>query len=322
MVIVVKDERSIRASLERLKPQCEENAAECIVVDASDGRLRDVAASFPWVRWIDYRQPSGRRFTIAQQRNVGVQAAGSHRIAFCDAGCEPAADWLAQILRFLDAAPDTCCCGPIVSQDSPPLKTVNDLANGASVRYSCTANMGVARALFDELGGFNENLDHGEDIDFGWRLEDVGHPVLCARGAQMAVRWGDAGRQRWRAFRYGRSTPTLMVSNPTHALEYCRHAPDTVLYPVWILGVPCTCLIGIYVFWWVPLVWVCALAVPVVKNRSEKRIANYLLVKLARASGFLIGVPRVFTRHARRRSAAPVARVRTIRRDDCDSAYP
>ena len=229
---------------------------------------------------------------------------------------------LAQILRFLDAAPDTCCCGPIVSQDSPPLKTVNDLANGASVRYSCTANMGVARALFDELGGFNENLDHGEDIDFGWRLEDVGHPVLCARGAQMAVRWGDAGRQRWRAFRYGRSTPTLMVSNPTHALEYCRHAPDTVLYPVWILGVPCTCLIGIYVFWWVPLVWVCALAVPVVKNRSEKRIANYLLVKLARASGFLIGVPRVFTRHARRRSAAPVARVRTIRRDDCDSAYP
>src|ERR1035441_7697655 len=92
VVIIVKDEPSIACSLAILRQQCETIGAECIVVDASDDRLHRIASEFPWVHWIDYKQPSNRRITLAHQRNIGVRAANSCNIVFCDAGGEPAQD--------------------------------------------------------------------------------------------------------------------------------------------------------------------------------------------------------------------------------------
>lgn len=290
VVIIVKDEPAVASTLELLWPQCVAANAECIVVDASEGRLRKIELEFEWVRWIDFHQPAGRRFTIPQQRNVGVRAATTQRIVFCDAGVTPAHDWLRRLLDRVDADPASCWCGPIVSLDDPPLKTVCDVRNGAPIPLACTANMGFQRSLFEAVGGFNEHIDHGEDIDFGWRLEDAGHGVRGAADAVVWVKWGGLVRQVRRAFRYGHDTPKLLARNPRHAMAYCQRLPDTLLYPAWLVGLALALVASVKVRW-VPLAWLAGLAIPLAKNSGDRPWWRFLLLKLVRAVGFLIAVP-------------------------------
>lgn len=53
-------------------------------------------------------------------------------------------------------------------------------------RYFLSGNASVAAKLFEEAGGFNENLRfYGEDIDFGLRLRKAGADILFAKSLQV-----------------------------------------------------------------------------------------------------------------------------------------
>lgn len=297
VVIIVKNEPTIANTLRILQSQCEQSGAECLVVDASEGRLDEIAKQFPWTRWVHFKQPEGRSITLAHQRNVGVREASGPVIVFCDAGCEPEDGWLASMLARVRDEPNAIFCGPVLSAHDSSIPTMENLPDAARVPFACTANMAFQRRIAEEIGGFDERLDYGEDIDFGWRAErGLGVPVLAFSRARVWADWGDLRRQLRRAYRYGKATPRLLVMHPERTGFYLRRCPDIVCYPAWCVGfVVSLALAGVW--FWLPLAWLGLLAAPSAKNAEQFGRGKFLLLKLTRALGLLVAAPGTLLRH-------------------------
>src|SRR6476646_3263252 len=64
--------------------------------------------------------------------------------------------------------------------------------NRADVLAVSTSGMLVRRSVWDDLGGFDPAfVEHGADLDFGWRAQLAGHRVIVVPGA--VVRDASAG---------------------------------------------------------------------------------------------------------------------------------
>jgi hypothetical protein len=92
-----------------------------------------------------------------------------------------------------------------------------DAEIGRAVGYRMrvlTDNLGFRRQVFDRLGGFDEELARGEDLDFGWRAIDAGYEPQTVSGA--VVHYRSQWRTRTvvnRGFTDGQAGPALYVRN-------------------------------------------------------------------------------------------------------------
>ncbi|MEZ5077596.1 MAG: mycofactocin biosynthesis glycosyltransferase MftF [Solirubrobacterales bacterium] len=166
----------------------------------------------------------------AGARNAGLAAADSGFVAFVDADCACPADWARPLADLLAADPGLALVAPrIRSAPGPgaiarferrrsPLDMGPDPAlvgRGRRVAYvPATALVGRRRALL-ELGGFDEELRFGEDVDLVWRLVERGWRVRYAPERQVAHRprptLAAFARQR---FEYGSSAARLDRRHP------------------------------------------------------------------------------------------------------------
>lgn len=122
----------------------------------------------------------------AAGRNRAWRAARGIRIAFTDDDCVPVPEWLEQGLQTL--LPGTIAVGRIdrdPTNKEPAAAFVRDMrVTRAEVRWYATANLFIARADLERLGGFDERYRSAacEDTDLGLRAEAVGlRPVFAAR---------------------------------------------------------------------------------------------------------------------------------------------
>jgi glycosyltransferase involved in cell wall biosynthesis len=288
VVVLSKDEPQLGRTLERLRPQCEGIGAECVVVDASAGRMEDVHRAHEWVQWVDYVGPLGIAVTIPQQRNVGVRRSRAAIIAFCDAGGTPDERWLDSLIHPLVEGASEATCGPLLPEVPGMMDPANDLPDGTPIEIAITANMAVLRRAFDAVGGFDERYRYGSDTDFGFRLLDAGFHMTCAAGARMTMDWGDTGRSIKRARYYGKGNVLLFLTHPRRARTVLRLWPDTIAYPLWIVGMVLLLPVAL-VAAWVPIGWLLLLVVPVVRNRRAPHLGSLFRVKLERGVSFLTG---------------------------------
>ena len=236
VVVLSKNERSLSDSLIALRPQCEARLAECIVVDASGGALDDLRQANPWVRWIDYVGPEGVRVTIPHQRNVGIAAAQSSIIAFCDAGGIPADGWLAALTQPLLDGEHAATTGRIDPLGASVFPSLNMGAPGTTITDVVTCNFAFRSEVLARIGPFDERLAYGSDVDFGWRLVDAGLPTVIVDGATMGMPWGVGSQQHKRAWRYGRARARLLYLHPERARHIIGTTPQLVVYPAWSVG--------------------------------------------------------------------------------------
>jgi len=125
-----------------------------------------------------------------------VREAAGDWLAFVDADCELADDWLERAAPLLAGADKIVLAWP--ARPPEPMTWVQSAWlfhwlnknrkmenwNGREVvkeegfRLATTRNMIFTRAVFDGMKGFNEELSTGEDTDFAFRAYMAGIPVL------------------------------------------------------------------------------------------------------------------------------------------------
>jgi GT2 family glycosyltransferase len=164
-------------------------------------------------------------------RNLGAAAAAGERLLFTDAACVPEPGWAERLAACLDEAP--LAGGPvrITTRSRPGAAERFDalwrFQQERAVReggWSAGANLGITREAFERLGGFDERLTAGDDVDLcirarraglaiGWCMAaEVAHPAsrtvgeVCRRALRqgfsstaLARRFdGEVGRRHWR----------------------------------------------------------------------------------------------------------------------------
>jgi mycofactocin system glycosyltransferase len=244
VVIPARDRvRGLAATVASLGP-----VGRVIVVD--DGSLDPVAtaaAAGPGALVVRHGVARGP----AAARNGGWRAGTRALVAFVDADCTAAPDWLETLLPYFDD-PRTGAVAPRVTAvglpGTPRALAVHDRHHSpldlggrpgpvrprSWVPYVPTACLVVRRSCLEEVNGFDEALQAGEDVDFVWRLGAAGWAVRYEPAAIVAhpVRgtWSGWARQR---YSYGRSAADLAARHGD-ALAPLEVSPGSAA--AWVLG--------------------------------------------------------------------------------------
>ncbi len=155
-------------------------------LDGTADVVADFHARFPQIRLVD---ASARRGPGAA-RNIGVDAARASLIAFCDADdwadpgwIEGARTALAEhefVAGYLQWAHQVRRAGVVIEHmGAITTSPVPELPAASS------SNLAIRREIYLAVGGFNEVLRSGEDLDFCWRVQLAGHRLVHV--AQMRI---------------------------------------------------------------------------------------------------------------------------------------
>lgn len=213
VVVPVRDQAEMLESL--LSALSGTRAADVVVVD--DGS----AAPLPGAA---VRHPVSRGPAAA--RNAGWRRARTSLVAFLDADTVPGPDWLGPLLRHFDD-PTVVAVAPRVrslpgrtalaryeqarsSLDLGPAAA--SVRPGSRVGHVPSAALVVRSEALRGVGGFDERMRFGEDVDLVWRLAQRGGQVRYEPGSVVhhapRARWSQWLRQR---YQYGTSAAALAV---------------------------------------------------------------------------------------------------------------
>ncbi|TWP37692.1 glycosyltransferase [Leekyejoonella antrihumi] len=207
---------------------------EIVVADnGSTDRTHDVAVHVALQdRRIRVVDASGRR-GAAHARNVGAAAASGDFFAFCDADDVVAPGWAAALYacarrtgaQFIAGVNDHDTLYPYpVRRWRPaihPSRPSND-TDGNGFAEAC--NLGVSRAAFDSVDGFDESLAFAaEDVELSWQLQRAGFRL--ERCTDAVVYYRDrvtASAAAGQAYRYGRGNTVFLRARDTAVSPWWR----------------------------------------------------------------------------------------------------
>ena len=193
---------------------------------AGDGRVTVDDASSPPLDGATIRLDVNRG--PAGARNAGRAHADTELIAFVDADvvlAHPASDrspaaerWWAPLLGHFDDPTVGLVAPRVTGDDSSSLDLGSAPARiraGTRVSYVPAATIVVRASAFDDVGGFDETLRFGEDVDLVWRLDQAGWRCRYepARSVHHRPRTSVLARVR-QQIGYGSSSAPLALRHP------------------------------------------------------------------------------------------------------------
>jgi len=168
----------------------------------------------------------------AAARNTGLDAVTTDLVAFIDADCEPESSWLDALLPlFADeqvalVAPRIIPTEPVGAQSMLARfehhRSALDLGDDPArvrartrVSYVPSAAMVARTEVLRSLGGFDDEMQVGEDVDLVWRLDEADWSVRYQPTARVAHRHRTRSLA-WarRRFDYGTSAGPLALRHP------------------------------------------------------------------------------------------------------------
>jgi GT2 family glycosyltransferase len=144
------------------------------------------------VRYYKLEQSKG----LARARNVGMREADGDIFVFTDDDCLFPEDWLSLLVAPFDSPRIGVVGGPDVAPENSSFfsKCVDylftsfigtgGLRRGNKLRvgryYPKGCNLAILRRVILEVGGFDESLGGGDDIELGYRIEKAGYLITFA----------------------------------------------------------------------------------------------------------------------------------------------
>lgn len=129
---------------------------------------------------LQVRVTSGAPTTSYAARNRGASISRARTLAFCDADCIPAPDWLEQGLDALENVQIAVGAVRFVPPNRATAWGLVDMEWFLDARRMVerggvlTCNLFIHRATFERLGGFDHSLPSGGDYEFGTRARSAG----------------------------------------------------------------------------------------------------------------------------------------------------
>jgi mycofactocin system glycosyltransferase len=207
---------------------------------AADGRLVIDDGSEPALPGAALRLPVNRGPAAA--RNAGRRLVESALIAFVDADVTMPPGWLDALVGHFD---DDCVglvAPRVVGEVGSPLDLGGEPARiraGTRVSYVPGAALVVRAAAFDAVGGFDETLRFGEDVDLAWRLDEAGWRCRYEPATTVA----HAPRTTWPArlrqhAGYGTSAAPLALRHPKALAPWVSNGWTASVWGLLALGHP------------------------------------------------------------------------------------
>jgi len=287
------EERFIGKVLENLAQQYDGEKYEIIVVDGmSTDRTREVVAEFATRKASDVRvrliDNPARNIPVAL--NTGIKEARGEIIVRMDAHSVPSINYVRRCVELLNEqeaavvgmpwrirpGEESCVARAVALAVSHPFgigdaKYRSPNIHGA--QFVDTVPFGVFRkSLWQELGGFNENLLANEDYDFNYRVRERGGRILldasehCDYFARSTMT--ELAKQN---FRYG-SWKAQMVKLHPRSIKLRQ-----LVAPVFVAALVVLATLSL---WWMPALWLLSAIVALYTS-----LAILCAVQLARRSG-------------------------------------
>jgi glycosyltransferase involved in cell wall biosynthesis len=211
---------TLGVQLEALSKQRVDVNWEVLICDnGSADRTLEVAERYrgkvPGLRVV----PAAERRGPAYARNVGATESRARWLAFVDGDDEVAADWLPAMVAGLQRHDFVAGRFEERRLNSPSVLRSRQLDQDTELQYSPfgpalphagAGNIGVSRAVFKNVGGFDDRLMCLEDTDFCWRVQLAGHPLVFWPDAVVHVRLRSSVRGMWAQGRaYGSAAAVL-----------------------------------------------------------------------------------------------------------------
>ena len=185
---------------------------EVVVVDGDNGSAGTIVdewrKEFPRITFV----PTAN-VNLAVSRNIGLTHCSGDVIALTDDDVRVSGEWVRKIKELHTAYPAIGVIGGKVKAAGKTLiDAVSDAvvfpvpAAAAFVRTVAGANASYKRAVIEKVGGYDEHLFRGEDVDYNWRAIKAGFSVFYEPSLVVA----HVHRQTWSAlfnqlFMYGRA---------------------------------------------------------------------------------------------------------------------
>lgn len=175
IVTTVRNEaRNIAALLDSLVTQ--EPPVEVLVIDSdSEDATRDIVRDYE--RRFDFVHLYSRGGTRGTGRNFGITKARGDAVAFIDGDAIANPFWIRELRAGFRE--HVICAGRTIQIGYRPfeeLERVELIVRGTDVTHP-SSNLAYRKAVFDQVGGFDEWFVTAEDIDLNIRSVKAGHAI-------------------------------------------------------------------------------------------------------------------------------------------------
>jgi glycosyltransferase involved in cell wall biosynthesis len=159
------------------------------VDDGSKDNTQEILKRFPWVRNI-HQENKG----LSYARNVGMNAARGEIIVYTDSDCEADEDWLYYLAVAMKRGGHAGMGGPNLIPDEgswvadcvglSPGGPTHVMIDDRTAEHVPGCNMAYYTALAKQINGFDSQYRKaGDDVDFIWRLQNLGYTIGFAPAA-------------------------------------------------------------------------------------------------------------------------------------------
>lgn len=173
VVVATRDRsRLLGQLLIALRAQDFDGSWEVVVVDdgsrdSTGSLLAEAQEDWPELTVVTMAAPGGP----AKARNAGWRQSSGAVVVFTDDDCEPAPDWLSEIVKAVRTGSDVVQGRTVPAASGVTGAFSHTLRIDEETGRFETCNMAYDRSLLERLGGFDEGFryPYGEDIDLGLR---------------------------------------------------------------------------------------------------------------------------------------------------------